>query len=422
MKKLLILLSLILAMLLLASCAIPGFGGEEEKEEGNGTGEQTPGEGEGENNELGDPNCAHKDDETLFIKDRAVKATCTENGLTAKEYCMLCGYVKTPAEVIPATGHTKVAIAATEATCAQEGATAGVRCTACNQTLVTPTTIPKLNHVVVKSSDVEATCTSPGSIGGTHCIKCYETIEAPEVVPAFGHDRGLEHIHVTEGYAPTCKDEGLTDNVYCSICDTDIIVAKVIPTSEHRAEDLIVVPGYVATCVAQGLSDGEFCTFCETTTIEQVVLEIDANCHPAESCTVLEAVAVTCYADGLTEGSFCNACNNVAVAQEAITDRPAHTLKEFAPAVDPDCSTETHGCTVHLYCDVAECDYEEPATVIKYKHELGEWTVTLEAGVGTEGERYTHCQECGKLIEEQIPALPEGDNDLPGYIDPDGLA
>ena len=74
------------------------------------------------------------------------------------------------------------------------------------------------------------------------------------------------------------------------------------------------------------------------------------------------------------------------------------------------------------YDEDYEDDYEEPAEVVEYEHVHGEWTVSIEAGVGTAGEKYTHCQECGSLITEQIPAIPEdGNDDLPEYIDPDGI-
>lgn len=422
MKKLLIVLSLVLAMLLLASCQLPNFGGNTD----DGTNEGEKNEGEGENQEQegeqnGDPNCAH---ETL-LTDRAQKPTCTEAGFTAKVYCLDCGYVETASEVIPATGHTKVAIPATEATCMAPGATAGVRCTACNQTLVTPVEIPQLAHVEIKSADVPATCTTQGSVGGTHCAKCFTTIQAPtEIIPAFGHDRGLDHIVVTkEAQAPTCKDEGWTEEVSCLKCESVIISSKTIGCSEHLAEDLEVVLGYAVTCTSEGLTDGEFCTFCGVTTIEQVEIPIDPTAHPEDMLVVLDAVAVTCYADGLTEGSHCTACDQDAVAQVAITERPAHTMIEFAPAVAPDCATETDGHTNHMVCDFEGCDYEETPVVIPYGHVHGEWTVTVEASAGVAGEKYTHCTVCDKLIEEQIPALPEADDEdgLPDYTDPDGV-
>ena len=427
MKKLLIVLTLVLAMLLLASCQLPNFGGNEAEEENNGVNNGQNGESNnqgGDEEQNGDPNCAHNTDKSLIISERAVKATCTKDGLTAKEYCIECGYVQTPAEVIPATGHTQVTIPATEATCMAPGATAGVKCSAFNQTLIKPVAIAQLEHVEVSSSDVPATCTASGSIGGTHCAKCYTTIKAPDqILPAFGHERGLDHIEITkEGQAPTCKDEGWTEEVYCYKCDSVIISSKTLACTDHLAEDLVTVPGYAETCVATGLTDGEYCSFCNVTTIEQAEIPVNADSHPTETLVTLDAVAVTCYADGLTEGKYCPVCENVALAQEAITDRPAHSLVEAAAAIAPDCSIEKNGCTVHLVCDVDECDYEEPAEVVEYEHVHGEWTVSIEAGVGTAGEKYTHCQECGSLITEQIPAIPEdGNDDLPEYIDPDGI-
>lgn len=404
MKKFLILVTLVTALFLLASCSFPGT--------------QTP--GTGEPGPSGDPNCEHE-----YLLDRAEKATCTETGLTAREYCHKCGYVKAEAEVIPALGHTKVAIPAVEATCLQDGATAGVKCTACNQTLVKPTTIPKKAHQAVTTPDIAATCTTAGSTGGTHCSICSTTIEAPEVILPFGHDRGLEHIIITEGYAPTCSETGLSDNLYCTICETDVVVAKVIDVVPHAAEDLEVVPGYAATCVATGLTDGEICKACGVTTVEQVEIPVDENAHPADSIETLAAVEVTCYADGKTEGKFCTACEVTYLPQEDITERPDHVLVIVDEAVAPDCVNKTNGSTASYICANADegCTHEIKSEVVEYTHVHGEWITHIEPGVGTAGEKHTYCTVCGEYIEEQIPALlPDGTSpdEAPDYVDPDG--
>ncbi len=420
MKKFLILLSLVLAMFVLASCQLPGNG---DTPPGDDPNKENPPAAECDHI---DPSIEGDNQSALYdVAGTAKKVSCTDDGATAQQKCYICEAVVVESEVIPATGHTPILIDPHAPTCAEAGNTAGYKCQTCNYVIKPVETIAKLEHHFVKSDSYPATCTSAGSEGGSHCSKCLATNpdDQPTVIPAFGHDRGLPHIIVTDGSPADCKTEGLSDNLYCTICEQNVLKAAVIPMTAHPADQLEVIPGTPATCQAKGISDGEKCKFCGVITIEQVELEIDPTVHPTDKLTVLPAVEVTCHSDGLTEGSFCEACQQTAVEQIAITERPAHVMIESIPALAPDCSTETNGHTVHMVCDNEGCDYEEPAEVIKYEHILGEWTTTTEPGVGTEGEKYTHCQECDKLITETIPALPgENDNgDLPDYFDPDGI-
>lgn len=418
MKKILIMFTLIACIFILAACAFPGQNGE--KPDGSGDATQN-----------GDPNCKHGDsDGDWFIKTGGEDATCTKDGITDKVYCSECGYVKTEQKVIAAAGHKTVVIPAKEATCKAAGSTAGIKCNVCGEMLLAPVEIAQKNHSVVDTPSLAATCTSAGQEGGKHCSVCLTIIEEPTIIAPFGHDRGLAHIVVTEGYAPTCKSEGLSDNIYCTICKKDILTAKVIPVSEHKAEDLEVIEGYDATCTATGLTDGERCKFCDTVTIAQVEIPVDKNGHPENMIDTLARVEPLCYADGLTEGKHCNNCGITYLPQEAITERPAHDIdydNPVAVALDPDCATHTDGYTAHYACKAAAdgCDYEILPVTIKYEHTHGAWTTTIQAAEGVAGQEYTFCTECGEYIEKQIPALLPGgatpDEDTPDYIDPDGV-
>ena len=211
MKKLLILLTLIASIFVLASC---NLGGDTPEKEEN--------------------TCKHGDEAgDWFIKSGAVEATCLEDGLTNKVYCSECGFVKTEQEVVPATGHKTSVLPAENATCLKDGITAGVVCDACGEVLCAQLVIPKKNHSVVDTPSKAPTCIIAGSEGGTHCSICLTVIEEPEIIPPYGHDREHEHIEVIEGYAPTTEAEGLTDSLYCTICETEVLSAKPIPKVEE---------------------------------------------------------------------------------------------------------------------------------------------------------------------------------------------
>ncbi len=417
MKKLFVLLTLMLAIFVLASCGDDTPPADDNKVQLGG----------------GDPNCSHtyeSNDTAMDIRDDK-KPSCTEAGSTGIKYCTLCNYVEALAEEIPATGHTTAVIPAVEATCAEAGSTAGVKCTKCNTTLKVPEVIPAIPHHIVPSLDVPATCTTTGYTGGTHCDQCLTTITAPEVVKPFGHERDSgEHITVTEeGYAPTCTETGLTDNAFCTICQTEVISAQEIPATGHTAKVVVdeengIKASCLPTCSTVGYTDHVICEVCESVLEQQTEIDIDPAAHPEaneETREEIAAVAPTCFSDGTTAGEKCTACGEDTIIPEADTNRPEHTMEDVPDtAIAPDCANETNGCTADRKCSVVGCGHTVEGEVIEFEHILDEWITTIEPEVGKDGERYTHCTECGKYMEEVIPALPEGD-DLPDNLDPDGV-
>ena len=67
----------------------------------------------------------------------------------------------------------------------------------------------------------EATCEEDG-LREFICYNCYDTKE--EVIPALGH-----HEVVGKGFASTCTSDGLTDNIWCDVCNTTLQYAEPIP-------------------------------------------------------------------------------------------------------------------------------------------------------------------------------------------------
>ena len=95
--------------------------------------------------------------------------TCTESGV--KEFtCVVCGDTQT--EIVEATGHKGVSIAAVSPTCTQPGLTAGSECTLCGIVLEEQKVVPAKGHDLDHEDAVEPTTTSEGNIEYWHCKTC----------------------------------------------------------------------------------------------------------------------------------------------------------------------------------------------------------------------------------------------------------
>ncbi len=408
MKKLLMLLLLLSAIFVLASCSLPTIGG---------------GTTDGDNTN----DCTHVDEDnnTLITSGESKKATCTEDGCTADRHCVKCGFIEVESEVIPKTGHTWTITPAVEATCLADGSTEGVKCGVCRKIQIPVQKIDKLEHQVVRSADVEATCTTPGYKGGTHCVKCLTSIDPPdEVIPPFGHERdsGSHIIIKTQGKEPTCTEAGLVANAWCVICNKEIITAKEIPATGHTPVVLDEDKGIAPTCNSVGYTDRVTCSVCKIELEPKTEIAIDPTAHPEASDTTREnvaAIAPTCHSDGYTAAEKCTACGNYTVEPELDTNRPEHIMADVeGTAVAADCGAETDGRTADRKCQNEDCEHLIEGEVIKFEHIWGEWTVEVEAEVGKEGIKNSECTVCHKPTTETIPALD--DDDMPDHIDPDG--
>lgn len=139
--------------------------------------------------------------------------TCTEAGLTDKQYCNDCGEVLVEQKVIPAMGHVEIIDAAVEATCTEDGMTQGKHCSVCGLVLIEQESISAFGHTEVIDNAVVATCTTEGKTQGKHCVFCFEILILQEVIPAYGHDYG-EWVIDEEAY----YDIDGSRHRICSIC------------------------------------------------------------------------------------------------------------------------------------------------------------------------------------------------------------
>ena len=203
--------------------------------------------------------------------------------------------------------------------------------------------IPAPGHTLIAIEGFPATCTEAGLSDEIFCEVCGETIQVQEEIPALGH----HDVITIEALAPTCTEDGHTEQHVCDVCNEVLVASEVIPATGHT----YTLPAFVWS------EDGKTCTFtfvCEHEDDTQV-LEISAVGTVAEApaCEAMgttlytataklneqtytetttrvdieatghnpvedPAVAPTDRETGLTAGSHCEACGTVLVAQETI--------------------------------------------------------------------------------------------------------
>ena len=236
-------------------------------------------------------NCSHLE----TVKLSAIPSTCIASGLTEGKKCTLCQAILTTQTILAPLGHTEVIDPAIAATCTADGKTEGKHCSVCNAVLTAQVTVAAKGHTEVIDPAVAATCTTNGLTEGKHCSICQIVLVYQQHIPARGHSFDpensaapcslcgiLPHIHsfteqntaarylkkaaecttaaryyysctcgekgddyffygsatghtvVTEpGYPPGCVTEGLTDRVYCSVCNDGFECHTPIPATGH---------------------------------------------------------------------------------------------------------------------------------------------------------------------------------------------
>ncbi len=164
------------------------------------------------------------------VEDKAVKATCTDIGLTAGSHCSTCGEIIKAQRVIKRLEHTVVVDEKIEATCDEIGFTEGSHCSVCGQVLVSQKPVKKKAHTVVTQKGVSATCTQIGISDGKYCSVCDRVIVAQKLIAALGHK--LDSYEKREA---TCTKKGYDAYVDCKRCDYTTYVE--FPAKGHVDED-----------------------------------------------------------------------------------------------------------------------------------------------------------------------------------------
>ena len=196
------------------------------------------------------------------VADPAITATCTTDGLTEGWHCTTCDTILAEQIPVAAKGHAEVIDPAVAATCTTTGKTEGKHCSACNVVLVAQTTVAAKGHTGVIDPAVVATCTTTGKTEGKHCSACNTILLTQSTIPANAHNFLLQDVSskylaseatcitpATYYYSCTCGAKG----------DTTFTYGKVTPHT------LVTEPGYPAGCVTVGLTDRIYCSVCNDT-------------------------------------------------------------------------------------------------------------------------------------------------------------
>ena len=237
-----------------------------------------------------------------IVEGRA--ATCSEEGLTQGKKCSVCDatlLAQTPISKIP---HTEEIVDALAATCTENGLTQGKKCSVCNETITKQDTISPLGHT--ESDWIIDKPASVGVDGEKHkeCTRCQVTIETASI-PAMeeGHVHSGSSWEITK--PATCAEAG-SKSLVCECGET--IETQLIPkTGEHTRQTLL---GKAATCKEQGLTDGVVCSVCQKILVSQTATAT----LPHTPETVLGKNS-TCTVSGSTNGKKCSVCDTITVTQ-----------------------------------------------------------------------------------------------------------
>lgn len=153
-----------------------------------------------------------------FSIEKGIDATCTEDGITSKVFCDICGYVLVDHEVVKAIGHKKVTLDKKDPTCTEDGHQAGTKCTNCDEIYEGLEVIPALGHDFIEiSPKVEPTHDHTGLTALFRCERCgYE--EGNRVIPR-KHLKGTFVNYYLE------EDEFVNNpGIFtCSLCDEEYL-------------------------------------------------------------------------------------------------------------------------------------------------------------------------------------------------------
>ena len=244
---------------------------------------------------------------------------CTDTGVLTYT-CIYCGETKT--ESIDATGHNEVIDEAVKATCTQTGLTEGSHCDICGATIVAQQIVPKTELTYVAA--VEASCHQNGRAEYWYCAECDIVFADAEATLQTNVKNltilatvGLTYVEAREA---TCHQTGHAEYWYCAECEaifTDAagtMLTNIKNLSTPALLGLTYVPAAEASCHQNGHAEYWYCMDCEAifadaagtmlTNIKNLAIE-------AAPLTYVAAQEPTYYANGHYEYWYCTECEAV---------------------------------------------------------------------------------------------------------------
>ena len=184
-------------------------------------------------------------------------------------------------EIVPATATVGYAAAhdvsgdpvVKEATCT-EAASKTYHCSTCNKDIVLYTGEPT-GHNLVKKDASQGSCTTDACVAHFYCAACDGYfLDANATMPATKADVIIKEApgHTEEtvsGSAATCDKPGLTDKIYCSVCQEVLQDQETIPATGHT---IVVDPAVPPVDGNPGKTEGRHCSTCGKILVPQEVV------------------------------------------------------------------------------------------------------------------------------------------------------
>ena len=359
------------------------------------------------------------------------EATCTEDG-QASVHCTECDAVKDETS-IPVLEHTYDWVIDVPATEDAPGIM-HEECIVCGAVANEDTVIEQLTHTheLVKTEAVEAGCLTAGNIEYYSCVTCgsmfadEETLEplTQEEVIIAPHDHSLV---VRPAVEATCETEGVTEEIYCSICEQVLVPQKIVlakghrysnswmmddtghwhececglkaDESRHEFEWIIDKP---ATETESGIKHEE-CITCHAKKSENT--NIDKLMHISDLVKI-EAVPATCTTSGNIEYYYCRSCDNfyaneamqhLIKKEDTVVKAKGHNYSEWQTISKSTCVRKGYEFTSCKDCGIAEIR-ELPLKTHKMEY------LTKVPTCTEPGAEITYCTICNMEISERIPA------------------
>lgn len=280
-----------------------------------------------------------------------VEPTCTEEGALSYELCVDCGcyldpttHAKLDTIVVPKNGHS-YDDTVTPPTCTDGGFTTHV-CSVCGDTYKDAEVGPTSHKFDKDVEGKKATCREEGYTAYVVCSVC--GVEDPEnkktVLPIEDHN-----LKIVEHVDPTCTEDG--KNVFkCDVDDCPYYngITEVLKAPGHK---IVKHDAKAANCKEGGHGAYETCEVCDYTTYDAST-EVPPLGHTEVS---VGYIAPTCTEIGYTDAIVCDRCGFVHHPGEEIA-ATGHNLT-LVPAQEAHCNNDntfTKGNEEHKKCNTCE--------------------------------------------------------------------
>ena len=202
-------------------------------------------------------------------------------------------------------------------------------------------------------AEEEDFCTSWGDMDGD------KTTTSGDARLVLRQSVGLENYDEAALYRADLDKDGSV-----SSSDARSVLRLSVGLEAYPPHEKLPIVGKDVTCTVDGMTDGVYCAICEQELVPQEVIP-----HPGHKAIVDAAIPATCTEAGKTEGSHCEVCGEILKAQEEAPALGHHPVTITATATD--------------VCQEAQkCDRCGTELLPELKHDIAaNATVTAEKGI-----------------------------------------